>query len=126
MGGHQKAWKLYEQRDLIDLAAASWPHSPTIIIMDCLTPIKHFKTKAFIKFLSNVKYAYTRNIRKRKGFIICWNNAAIHKNNEVKRFCQDEDIPVLFITSYLPWLNQIEGFIGCIKSKLLSSKREGR
>ena len=66
MGGHQKVWKLYEQSDLIVLAASSWPHSPTIIIMDCLAPIRHFKTKAFIKFLSNVKYAYTYNTHKRK------------------------------------------------------------
>ena len=67
-----------------------------------------FNASAFVRYLESIiKYRRDLNLHW-SDWIICCDNASIHKASLVKDFMKTSGVKILFITTYSPWLNPVE------------------
>ena len=80
----------------------------------------------FINYIQHIKHIHEGPEYANTEFVICCDNSTVHKNRVVEQYCREHSISILFITAYSPWLNPVEGYIGRIKSRLSSNKKDGK
>ena len=69
----------------------------------------------FVKYLKGVINQIKQGAKYSKEYVIIWDNAIIHRSEIWKTFLESQNIGLLTIHPYSPWLNPIEHYIGSIK-----------
>ena len=124
MDCRRRGGRQYERSALIALVEVSWWRFLKTIIMDCTEQTGFSKAEDFVKFILNIKYAFTQVVTKKTRFAICWDNDSIHKGDWVRRYCEDGFFLILFITSYSLWMNPVEKLKGWVKAKMSAAKQK--
>ena len=74
-----------------------------------------------LKYLKSLIRHKSDNYSKEANkFVICWDNASVHKKEEINEFLLQSEATMVTIAPYSPWLNPVESLIGAIKKKILS------
>jgi len=75
----------------------------------------------FLMFLNNLMKQLKKTISKRqleKRTVIIFDNAAIHKTDEIKAFVKDNKLVIFTIPQYTPELNVVEHTFGVLKNNI--------
>ena len=107
-------------------SAVSWLGCQAKNIMMSMEPMKLSKASNFIKYIEHVRQTWRDKFNDNAKFVICCDNSTVHKNRIVEEYCKKYSINIIFIIAYSPWLNPVEGYIGRIKSRLSSEKKQGK
>ena len=126
MDGRWLEVSLYSLIGLASSATVSWLASLKDVIIQFMVQMGNFNAIAFTRYLKAVKDQHDREHGDDEDFIVCCDNASIHKSKDIKYFAEKNKINILWITPYSPWLNPVETYISNIKASLAASRRKGK
>ena len=95
-------------------------------IMEYMERLVPFNGSSFIKYIKHIRKIEDSKSNGESNYLIWLDNSTVHKNEDVRKYCREKWVWLLFITAYSPWLNPVEGLIGRIKAKLGSKKKQGK
>ena len=105
MDGRWKGGRQYERSEFMASVENLWWHFIKTITMVCTEQAGPSKAEDSVKFILNIKSAFSQEVAKVARFAICWDNASIDKGDWVKQYCEEGSISILFITPTRPsWI----------------------
>jgi transposase len=75
--------------------------------------IKNKRCQGSVKGITFLEYFKELNLKRQT--IVLLDNASIHKTKELREYCKDRDIELLFTPPYSPWFNPIELYFSNVK-----------
>ena len=66
----------------------------------------------FTYFLKKIINDNREHANRHKKLVFVWDNSSIHTSKKVNDFLKKEEVSILTITPYSPWLNPVESYIG--------------